>query len=221
MSLTVWRDKLLSKKNLTQIYIAGPRFWTNTFNTSVLAIVLVFLVVFSVLDLDYPKGLGASGFAIGETVRMWAAQGFTLTMTIVAFLIAGFTVLATITKPALFVELAQVLHRDDDGKETGLTELEYIFFAFINVFVHYLAFLLLSTFLVLFGTPNGPLAMVSFGLRSVLAPKSFALLFHVLFVAMGTWFISLILRLKSFIWNVYQVVLIVIVADQQESTKGK
>lgn len=208
-----WQDRLLARKNLTAIFLAGPRFWTNKFNTATLVLVTVLLALFSTLDVIYPRALGRSGFALGETIRMWAAQGFTFTMTIVAFLIAGFTVLTTITKPELFAELAQVPHRQENGHETGLTEVEFIFFAFINVFVHYLAFLFVSTVILLFGSTNGPLAMLAYAVRSVISTKAFGGCLHVLFVLLGVWFLSLILRLKSFVWNIYQMVLIAIVAE--------
>jgi hypothetical protein len=139
-------------------------------------------------------------------------------MTIVAFLLAGFTVLATVTKPALFAELAQITHEDRNGRPPRLTELEFIFFVFLNVFVHYVSFLLFCTVFVLFGTKNGPLAMVLLAKQAKSLSALHDPLRRALFVVMGTWLILLVLKLKSFIWNVYQVVVVVIVTDRETVT---
>lgn len=168
-----------------------------------------------VLDAQYPLSVGRSGFLIGESIRLWAGQGFTFAMTMVAFLLAGFTVLATITKPSLFAELAQIPHKAPKERQTELTELEFM------VFVHYVSFLFVCTLVVLFGTKNGPLAMLTTvtaetkGAAVVLNPVR-----RMLFVTFGTWFVLLILKLKSFIWNVYQVVIIVIVTDRGAESKA-
>lgn len=211
-----WIDTLLAESSIWQIYRKSPRFWTNSFNAVVVAATATLLSAFAVLHLKPPQWAAfVAIYSLNDAVIGWAVQGFTYSATMLAFLLAGFTVFSTLTKPSLLAELAQIPHKDKKrpGHVTGVSELQFVFFAFINVFVHHMSFLALSAAIVLFGTRNGPLVLFGELLKSATSPAFFDLLQHVVFIFIGTWFILLFLKLKSFVWNLYQMVLIVIVSE--------
>jgi hypothetical protein len=73
------------------------------------------------------------------SLEAWSSMGSIFASTLLGFLVAGFAIFATISKPTLFVDLAQFNYPG-----SRLTALEYIFFSFVNIFVHYMSFLILA-----------------------------------------------------------------------------
>ncbi len=209
-----WHQELLAEKSLWQIYRKSPRFWTTRSNAVMTAVTAALLGTFAVLHLHPPVWARfLDRYSLYETMLGWASQGFAYTTTVLAFLIAGFTVFSTITKPALFVELAQIPH--DQGP---LSELKFVFFVFFNVFCHYLGFLLLCTVVLLFGGKDGPLVLFGEIVKARTSRTCFDVCQHVTFVLMGTWFVLLLLKLKSFLFNLYSMVTLVIVNDGRSTS---
>ncbi|KZY29068.1 hypothetical protein A3731_26920 [Roseovarius sp. HI0049] len=138
-----------------------------------------------------------------------AEIGFALTTAILGFLIAGFSIFASITRPAIFAGLAKLEHKD-----SGLSRLQFIFFNFLLVFIHYLTFLGASIFLKL-TLPMAPevveLIRHKTGVSAVYVWSAATVLAALLLI----WLTFLMMLLKSFIWNIYQAVLVVIVTGDQ------
>jgi len=131
--------------------------------------------------------------------RLIASNGFALGAQVLGFLIAGFTIFATLTKPSLFRRMAVKIH-----KQTGLTYLKYNFYAFVQVFIHYITFTIASLLVVLLGTPKGPGSEVlEYVCSNTDSGKSFVSRF--IFCLMLTWFIYVLVLLKSFVFNIYHV----------------
>jgi hypothetical protein len=170
------------------------------------------LTAFASVHFTAPSWAGyLTRFSLHDTLLAWANVGFTYTATMLAFLLAGFTVFSTITKPGLFAELAQIQH-----PKSPLTELKFIFFVFMNVFIHYLAFMIVCAVILLFGTANGPLVLIG-SLFKKISVSGFDVLQHSFFVFFGTWFIALLLKLKSFVYSLYSMILIVIVNEGRQT----
>lgn len=99
-------------------------------------------------------------------------------------------------------------------KNSGISRLQFIFFNFLLVFIHYLSFLAVSIFLDLV-LPLAPSAVAKIqqwtGLSDIV----------IWWISIGLaglllgWLAFLIMLLKSFIWNIYQAVLVVIVTGDQ------
>jgi hypothetical protein len=147
-----------------------------------------------------------------SSLNAWATLGFAFSSGMLGFLVAGFAIFATISKPDLFVRLAQISYPD-----SALTALKYVFFSFVNVFVHYLSFLTLCVAVNVSFWAEWPGSSLGRALAEV-APELFGIVAHVLLVWLATWLIVLLVKLKSFIWNVYQAVLLSIAhqAEKQE-----
>lgn len=133
-------------------------------------------------------------------VRGWASSGFNFTITTLGFLIAGFTIFMTVAKPEMM--LAMMDHLD---KETGMPTLKKNLMAFMRVFIAYLVCAAGYLFVMLFGQSNG---LVSNLIH--LLPNSDCIrdaLIKIAYVLLGTSFCYLLLMLKSFIFNVYMIVM--------------
>ena len=195
---------LFEEGSLWEIYRRGPSLFRDTFNRSVVIIILMALTTFSSWHLwKITRGI-APLIHFREIFMKWAEVGIALTSTILGFLLAGFAVLFTLFKPETILRLQQITRA---GQQ--LTELKLLLFVFVNVFVHYVAFLFWCVVVIVCGAKNGPFD----GVLSTVAhcwsliPQ---VLCHIIFVIWGAWFLVLVLKLKSFIYNLYQSLLLVI-----------
>lgn len=190
------KNDILREKSLWDAYRQSRLIPSNSwFNAVTTIICVVLLAVFLYFDCTEPD-------ALAKRLAKFALDGITFASTILGFLVAGFTVFATITKPELFVFMAIRKH-----SKTNLSWLKYNFFRFIDVFIAYLIFggycLLVR---VLYEEDSGN---VVFWLASFSAEPSAvkADITKILYLLLMGLFVQVLLLLKSFIFNVYHVVM--------------
>jgi len=199
-----WQDEIFAEKSLWSVFlksqgIIGSRF--NSWTVSLVAIALLLVQVTWYINNNPPT----STLNI-ITLRDWAGVGVSVSSGILGFLVTGFSIFATMTRNELFVALARIPH-----KKGEISRLKFIFFNFLIIFINYMAFLGCCLFIELFLSENMPLTKllgrVLEGYPSLIySVSSFGL------VLVGAWFAAILLMLKSFIWNLYQSVLLVITA---------
>ncbi|ELB2784385.1 hypothetical protein QNE30_004304 [Vibrio alginolyticus] len=133
-------------------------------------------------------------------VRGWASFGFNFAITTLGFLIAGFTIFATLTKPDMMLAMM-----DHSKKEYNLPTLKYNFFVFIKVFISYIFFAVVYVLAMLLGQKGGFLSNAIELIPNSLCVK--IVLTKVGYVVIGSSFVHLLLQLKSFIFNIYMIVM--------------
>lgn len=214
-----WKTVLFEEKSFWDVYVKARRITGSRFNRYLVRLCFVVLVALVVSPDFYPWTSAPGTSALIKWVREWADIGVSFTTSILGFLVAGFSIFATITKNELFVALANIPYRKN-GKETGISQFKFIFFNFIIVFIHYLAFLSACLFISLLLSEGGLITMTVSALTKELpvVQKSIAS-FGV--VIMGSWFVSIVLMLKSFIWNLYQSVLLSIASEAELEERKK
>lgn len=141
---------------------------------------------------------------------VWASMGLSYGATILGFLLAGFTVLFAVFRRDTVIALQQITRPGE-----RLSELKLIFVTFIDVFVHYTTFLFWCVTYFVAGGNNGPFDLIG-GYLSNLSPWLPRAITHIVFVFWGMWFLILVLKLKSFIYNLYQTLLLGMAADATE-----
>ena len=204
-----WKEELFDEKNLWQVYVrarrlTGSKFnhWATRLGTLLILVTISYGMYFSEPRLITPTDIIA-------WVREWSSTGISFATSTLGFLIAGFSIFASVTNKKLFIALAHL-----DYKDTGVSRLKFIFFNFIVVFLHYLSFLGLCLFVKLFFGPSGPLSLiVQDAIGGCLRLEETLVLISALII--GTWFIAIVLMLKSFIWNLYQAVLLAIATEAE------
>jgi hypothetical protein len=209
-------DDLFSEKSLFRIYRLAPSFFSNRFNTVVATSTFCLLACFSVAHICVPRLRDTVAIQFSDTFSSWANAGVSLAGTILGFLIAGFAILCTILRP----ETMLILHKLTN-KTYGMSELKLLFVVFVDVFVQFLALLFWSVAVLVFGGKQGPAAVLGAQLARLHWLIPFCLL-HAIFTLWGTWFVALILTLKSFIYNLYQSLLLSladVVDEAQRKTK--
>lgn len=184
---------LTSEKSLWDVYKLSRRILPNKFQVSIVVTVTVLLALNSFILTD-------DNSVVLNDVRKWAEMGFNFSITTLGFLIAGFTIFATLSKPKMMLAMM-----DHINKETGLPTLKYNFFAFMKVFIAYILFSFLFLTIVLFGQKGGVLGNVI-----DLLPHSSCIkliLIKTFYAIVGGSFVYLLLLLKSFVFNIYAIVM--------------
>jgi hypothetical protein len=199
-----WREKVTAEKSLFEVYQKAQKVGSSRSNFAVGVIIFICFILIGSLDFWLCLGLFPMG-ALGKLVSQVSDIGFALTTAILGFLIAGFSIFSTITRPEIFAALAKLDHKD-----SGLSQLQFIFFNFLLVFVHFLAFLAASIVLKI-GLPFAPTFVRAAGSFWEFPHTALWWTVVAFSAALLAWLAYLIMLLKSFIWNIYQAVLVVIV----------
>lgn len=189
-----FEDKeLTSEKSLWDVYKLSRRILPNKFQ------VLVILLTMA--------ALGANAFFLVENeisllrdVRKWSEFGFNFSITTLGFLIAGFTIFATLSKPRMMLAMM-----DHTNKETGLPTLKYNFFTFMKVFIAYIVISIAYLLVMIIGQTDGFLSNFINLLPSSLCIKN--VLIKIAYIIIGGSFVYLLLLLKSFVFNIYAIVM--------------
>lgn len=210
-----WRDGLFTHSSYWQLVRSA--LWASATKLSIWGCVFLcaglscggFLIDKLLLGGAWASGAGAVGF-----VRTWAANGLAFGSAMLAFLIAGFTVFATVTDVRVFRALAAL---PDTGAPRGnaRSHLQTIFAGFMMDFWQFIVFLLMCVvlgFLFAQGTP----ATALLGWLTRDYPELRSALIHFAVGILGSYLLLLLVITKSFVWNVYQSVLIAIALKAED-----
>lgn len=208
-----WKKHIFAQKSLWEVYKLSrsvlPRPKSNDFIFWGSAVILTGLFGW-LLNAD--SGLFGERDALAF-LRNCAAQGMSLAVGILGFLIAGFAIFASVTRAELFITLASIPYKKA-GKETGINRLQFVFFNFINVFTVYIGLLALCMLVAIGLSETSPIIKIAASVPpSCLVTPLLILL--ALTAALVLWLIAALLKLKSFIWNLYQTVLVAIATEAE------
>jgi len=144
---------------------------------------------------------------IASIVQDWSVVSAGFAGAILGFLIAGFSIFATMTDKTLFHDLAKI-----KSDKRDISEFKFIFYNFLYIFIHYLAYMAVSMFVCFMFVSGSPLWF----LWSIVndADPYFAKFSTLCFaVAFGSYSLYAVLLLRSFIWSMYQSLLVAIFAE--------
>jgi hypothetical protein len=198
---------LFAERNLWQLYRQSSPFYRNAFNRWAVIIVGVILMAFAITDFLGLAQTSTNRLDFSALFSMWAQTGLSYGATILGFLLAGFAVLFAVLRPHTVVALRQITRPGE-----RLHELKLIFVTFVDVFVHYTAFLFCCVLYLIAGGNNGPFDLMGRYL-AIVSPWIRPAIMHAAFVIWGLWFLVLVLKLKSFIYNLYQTLLLGMASD--------
>lgn len=180
-----------------QMYLLSYSFPSSKINVGVFFVCFLFLVIFGFFVRD-------NHLILIATTRAILAFGVSLAPSILGFLVAGFTIFVTVTKVDLFEYMAVL--RYEKSKHSYL---KYNMSAFMLAFCHYIAYLIFCAILTVFAQPGGPIGLLMKALDELMYAKyeihfyGFAVILLMSFL--GAWTVYLLMLLKSFIYNTYQV----------------
>lgn len=184
---------LTSEKSLWDVYKLSRRILPSKFQYFTIIFVMTLLTINAFIFVNGHQ-------IILQDVRRWSDLGFNFAITTLGFLIAGFTIFATISKPKMMLAMM-----DHINKETGLPTLKYNFFTFMKVFIAYISFSVIYLLIILIGQPDGFLSNLVSLLPNSDCVKT--ILIKVAYIIVGGSFVYLLLLLKSFVFNIYAIVM--------------
>lgn len=186
-------SELTSEKSLWDIFRLSWRIKPSRSHVIITTSVLALLLINAFW-------LEKDGGTLLKDIREWTSFGFAFSISTLGFLVAGFTIFATLTKPEMLLTMMDYIHQ-----ETGLPTLKYNFFAFMRVFIFYILFATIYISVVLFGQSGGLISKWMALLPEAEHIKFFAVRLAYAFI--GVSLIHLLLLLKTFIFNIYFIVM--------------
>jgi len=204
-----WQKELFKEKNLGDVYKSARQFSFSSKDNWMLIVFLIFLFVIVVTWWFFHETTNPSA-SIMRTTRAMADAGVAFSTSILGFLIAGFAIFSSVTKPDLFIALANIPYK----KNSDISRLKYVFFNFLIVFIHYLGFMALCLFTDIFLSEGMPLTKLIGQLTAENLTVRY-LIASAGLIVVGVWFASILLLLKGFIWNLYQSVLLAIATEEE------
>lgn len=195
-------DSLFKEQNLYEVYRAAPSFYQNSFNRRTIIVCALVLTPLALLHILVPSLRDEFVFPFADMFLLLANTGAALSGTILGFLIAGFAILCTILRPQTMIALQRIRNKTFD-----CSELRLLFLVFVDVIIQYLALLFWSVIGLVMGGAKGIAAALGHGLGKIHWLIPFVLA-HVIFVVWSIWLIMLALALKSFVFNLYQSLLL-------------
>ncbi|MBW8336505.1 hypothetical protein [Stutzerimonas stutzeri] len=184
---------LTSEKSLWDVYRLSSRIRSSKLQK------LLILTTITLLSIN-SFYLEQNTSTLLEDAREWASFGFTFSITTLGFLIAGFTIFATLSKPKMMLAMM-----DHINTETDLPTLKYNFFAFMKVFIAYIALAFIYTCVVIFGQKDGFISNIIDLTPHAICTKTIAI--KTSYIFLGSSLVYLLLLLKTFIFNIYAIVM--------------
>lgn len=201
-----WRSDLFAEKSLLQVYLRANRIVGSETDKRIAFWFAALLSATVILGRALFSEFNNPALSI-YLARGWAELGVTLASSILGFLIAGFAIFATATKTSHLQRLAAVKRVDRD-----FSQLKFIYFNFLYIFVHYGAFLTLCI-AVFVGLQAGTPIWATGDILHRCVPIFVDIGAALVCVALATYFVFALLLIKSFIWNLYQALLFTIAIE--------
>ncbi|MEJ1160710.1 hypothetical protein [Prosthecomicrobium sp. N25] len=130
-------------------------------------------------------------------IRRITSVGSSMSTNILGFLVGGFAILTALLNPRFLLSLAKIPSRQDKK----INRMQYILYAYLFVFAHYIAFLIVTT-MISIALPDGTTWLNERWHRPVIAYGLW------LASALSAWTLYVLLLLKSFVWSIYTTTLL-------------
>ncbi|MEM9014570.1 MAG: hypothetical protein AAGB02_05625 [Pseudomonadota bacterium] len=207
-----WQNRLLEQKSLFHVFWVANRTIPKSRGNRIAVYACSAIVLISTLfgwyhgvyDVNQSYGL----------IHTIADIGLMLSVSILGFLVAGFSIFAGITKPEVFILLAKI-----DYKKPEISNFQYVFFIFLNVFTVYVLLLVACMIISIGFDKNSPTTHLSQLAYSINPNVCMTVNVAALFFMVGLLAESIV-RVKSFIWNLYQAVIMVITTEDLMNKLG-
>ena len=203
-----WKKQLFEQKSLSCVYKESNNcIKASNFNENVWIIAFVIIFVFLISNV-FCQACLIPHLKLWGIILSLSESVFSYTTGILGFLIAGFAIFTSITKPIIFINLAKVPH--DNGQ---INELQFVFFNFMTAFINFLGLMIFSFILLAIGKI---IENLNGGISNALTNNIYLITsIYMCFILFSTWIASSFLKLKSFIWNSYQSIILAITVEDE------
>ncbi|WP_406643014.1 hypothetical protein [Pectobacterium brasiliense] len=193
MKYNIAGKEITKEKSLWQVALLAKKITMSKLHVTIILATAMLLGINSFMS-------GSKTYQLLLDIRIWSNFGFNFTITTLGFLIAGFTIFATLSKPDMMI--AMMLHKN---AEANIPTLKYNFMAFMKVFISFIICAFIYLFVILFGQANGLIGNIVKTLPYSVVIKLYGA--KLIYIIIGTSLIYLVLAIKTFIYNVYAIVM--------------
>jgi hypothetical protein len=198
-----WQDELFAQNGFFSLYLAARKH-VGVLSTTVVVIVTFFVSVVPIL-------LGIGGYwsplwtnDVASGIRIVTTLGVNFATSILGFLVSGFALFFAITRSDVLKLLGEF-----KGEKTRISHLQTILFSFMYVFLHYIIYIAWCMAILTMFAP-GAILTTTMHYWHQYYPLVIKVAATIAFGVSTSWLALILLLLKTFIWNLYQTVLIAI-----------
>ena len=211
-------DELFEEKSLLAVYLKSRSYAANRLDQVIRCIAGTTFAAMAIYLWLSKSDL--FGIAV-KSVSSWTSLGFSYSTQILGFLVAGFTIFSTMTRTEIFIALSHANH-----DTLGVSQLKFIFLSFLRVFISHIFLIFMCVAITLLKDTSGIYlgSLVDGGLAIFIKKIGVTIFMPTL----GYLIISTLLHLKTFLWNLYQSIVIAIAGsatlyelDQQQAARSK
>lgn len=192
-----WSRDVFSEKSLREIYLKSRHIVGNNRDRSIVFWIWATLSLGIIVAQVGFNSISDPELSI-SLARSWASLGASYASSILGFLIAGFAIFATGASAANLQALAKVKR-----VERPFSEFKFVYFNFLYAFTHFGIFLALCLFTYIGLDKGSPIWATAETIHKC-APGLVNIGAAQVCVLVATYSFATLLILKSFIWNLYQ-----------------
>jgi hypothetical protein len=194
MSDSEWSDDVFKEKSLYDVYKASKVIEPSEFNIGCMKLSFVLCALYVAFNLY----TGVKNDEVISAIGRISSSMITMVTAVLGFLIAGFSIFTSLTPKETLRDLIKTRY-----KKTDISYFKQIMFNFLNVFTVYLV--LLSVLIAINAAcPLGWSPLIEFHVPDWVVSAFNSVVLSG--IALGS--IYAVLRLKSFIWTMYQGLLV-------------
>lgn len=187
---------LFKEKSLFDVYRISRLSPANGSNVFVATVAFFVSATYSIISFSHPAD-------VLTLLRQITGDAIAFAASILGFLIAGFTIFVT-SRPSIFYIMAK-----NEYESTGVSYLKYNLSVFLLVFIHYLLFSISCLAIRVFFATNGPASAILLSIP--VSPDTIKIIkssgICITFPIFTAWLFYILMLLKSFIFNIYHIVL--------------
>ncbi|GBO81828.1 hypothetical protein AA0242T_2530 [Acetobacter aceti NRIC 0242] len=209
-------NEIFHDKNIFCLYKEARKYVVSVSNIIVSIFFGVSFFILSAIGLFLVHGLFDFS-KIPSVIRTEVSLGISYTSSILGFLVSGFALFFALISKKEIKKLVYTAYPIKKNNEKKISCMRMTLYSFMYVFVHYALFLLLCLLVSLFFPEGGPLQYITtyiFNSHQYIM-KITCLIF---LSTISGWFIYIVMLLKSFIWNLYQSILLSIALGFEEDS---
>ncbi len=197
-----WKIRLFRERSFSELYrVAKP--YVSVKSNIVIAFCF-WLILITILNSLGPFGFNSVlSSELFEAIDAISSLGVAYAASILGFLVSGFALFFAISRREVFL----VLGHTKSDENSNISNLQLILYSFMYVFWHYILYMPIM-FIIIMIIKLGGISLGSDLLEY--SAQIYYTLNSVLLALVGAWTMFLFLLLKSFVWNLYQTILLAI-----------
>lgn len=199
---------ILTEKSISDLFKVYRKLPENKFNYAVVLAIGFFGTVYSLISTYIERPYGSRWEHARDMIGSMTPTMIGAGAGILGVWIAGFAIFTSITNVRLFVFMNSELEQ-----KTGQSYLKYTFILFFGIMIQFLVYIVLMLIITFFFAADSVMDVLIGKLFNVsMIIKSY--IYHIIMIFVLAYSVYVVLLLKSFAFNIYQVIALAVEYEQ-------